>query len=130
MKKKTLSLDDKYNFYIKSIKPLQKHQGKTKILYLSLWLLRILLGINLGLGSNNFHLGDHIPNGKGILGGVGISFILLILLSFLLFFFPAPSLCQPLWVVRYLEKIFVLGEVHYEEEEEWWLVEEEELGFL
>ena len=93
MKKKTLSLDDKCNFYIKSIEPLQKHQGKTKILYLSLWLLRILLGINLGLGSNNFHLGDHIPNGKGILEGFGISFILLLLflllflLSFLLFFF-------------------------------------------
>ena len=95
MKKKTLSLDDKYNFFIKSIKPLQKHQGKTKIIYLSLWLLRILLGINLGLGSSNFHLEDYIPNGKGILGGVGISFILLLLflllllllLSFLLFFF-------------------------------------------
>ena len=52
--------------------------------------MRILLGINLGLGSSNFSLGDHIPNCKGILGGVGISFILpllpplLILLYFLL----------------------------------------------
>ena len=52
--------------------------------------MRILLGINLGLGSSNFSLGDHIPNCKGILEGVGISFILpllpplLILLYFLL----------------------------------------------
>ena len=84
MKKKTLSLDDRYDFYIKSIKSLQKHQGKTKIIYLSLWLLRILFGINLGLGSSNFNLGDHIPNGKSILGRVGISFILLLLFLLLL----------------------------------------------
>ena len=103
MKKKTLSLDDRYNFYIKSIKSLQKHQGKARILYLSLWLLRILFGINLGLGSNNFNLGDHIPNGKSILGRVGISFILLLLflllllLSFLLLLFLLFLFFSPYW---------------------------------
>ena len=63
----------------------KNHQSKAKTLYLSLWLMRIFLGVNLGLGSNNFSLGDHIPNCKGILGGVGISFILplLLLLCFL-----------------------------------------------
>ena len=57
--------------------------------------MRIFLGVNLGLGFSNFSLGNHIPNGKGILGGVGINFILplllplllLLLFSFLLFFF-------------------------------------------
>ena len=105
MKKKTLSLDDRYNFYIKSIKSLQKHQGKARILYLSLWLLRILFGINLGLGSSNFNLGDHIPNGKSILGRVGISFILLLLflllllllLSFLLLLFLLFLFFSPYW---------------------------------
>ena len=103
MKKKTLSLDDRYNFYIKSIKSLQKHQGKARILYLSLWLLRILLGSNLGLGSSNFNLGDHIPNGKSILEGVGISFILLLLflllllLSFLLLLFLLLLFFSPYW---------------------------------
>ena len=101
MKKKTLSLDDKYNFYIKSIKSLQKHQGKARILYLSLWLLRILLGINLGLGSSNLNLGDHIPNGKSILREVGIDFILLflflLLLSFLLLLFLLLLFFSPYW---------------------------------
>ena len=46
--------------------------------------MRILLGINLGLRSSSFSLGDHIPNCKGILGGVGINFALLLLLPFLL----------------------------------------------
>ena len=47
--------------------------------------MRIFLGINLGLRFNDFSLGNHIPNCKGILGGVGISFILplLLLLCFL-----------------------------------------------
>ena len=103
MKKKTLSLDDRYDFYIKSIKSLQKHQGKARILYLSLWLLRILLEINLGLGPSNFNLGDHVPNGKSILRGVGISFILLLLflllllLSFLLLLLLLLLFFSPYW---------------------------------
>ena len=60
------------------------HQSKAKTLYLSLWLMRIFLGVNLGHGLSNFSLGNHIPNCKGILGGVGISFILCLLLPLLL----------------------------------------------
>ena len=46
--------------------------------------MRIFLGVNLGLGLSSFSLGNHISNCKGILKGVGISFILCLLLPFLL----------------------------------------------
>ena len=68
----------------------KNHQSKAKTLYLSLWLTRIFLGVNLGLGLNSFSLGNHIPNCKGILGGVGISFILYLLLPLLLRFLICP----------------------------------------
>ena len=67
--------------------------------------MKILLGINLGLGSSNFNLGDHIPNGKGILGRVNIKFILLLLLplplllllSFLLLLLLLLLFFSPYW---------------------------------
>ena len=40
--------------------------------------------ISLIVRASNFSLGNHIPNCKGILGGVGISFILCLLLPLLL----------------------------------------------
>ena len=35
--------------------------------------MRIFFGVSLGLGFNSFSLGHHISNGKGVLGGMGIS---------------------------------------------------------
>ena len=64
----------------------KNHKNKAKTLYLSLWLLRIFLGVNLRLGLSSFSLGNHIPNCKGVLGRVGISFILCLLLPLLLLF--------------------------------------------
>ena len=46
--------------------------------------MRVFLGVNLGLGLSSFSLGNHISNCKGILGGVGISFILCLLLPLFL----------------------------------------------
>ena len=46
--------------------------------------MRIFLGVNLGLGLSSFSLENHISNCKGILGGIGISFILCLLLPLLL----------------------------------------------
>ena len=62
----------------------KNHKNKAKTMYLSLWLIRIFLGVNLGLGLNSFNLENHISNCKGVLGGVGINFILCLLLPFLL----------------------------------------------
>ena len=63
----------------------KNHKNKAKTLYLSLWLMRIFfLGVNLGLGLSSFSLGNHISNCKGVLRGVGISFILCLLLPLLL----------------------------------------------
>ena len=64
----------------------KNYKNKAKTLYLSLWLLRIFLGVNLRLGLNSFSLGNHIPNCKGVFGGVGISFILCLFLPLLLLF--------------------------------------------
>ena len=62
----------------------KNHKNKAKTLCLSLWLMRIFLGVNLGLGLSSFSLENHISHGKGVLGGVSISFILCIFLSLLL----------------------------------------------
>ena len=72
----------------------KNRKNKAKTLYLSLWLMRIFLGVNLGLGLSSFSLGNHISNCKGVLRGVGISFILclplLLLLLLLLRFLFCP----------------------------------------
>ena len=47
--------------------------------------MRIFLGVNLGLGFSNFSLGNYIPDRKGVLGSMGIGFILCLFLLFLLF---------------------------------------------
>ena len=70
------------SFTLKAQGHYKNHQNKTKTLYLNLWLMRIFLGVNLKLGLSSFNLGNHIPNCKCILGGVGISFILCLLLPF------------------------------------------------
>ena len=62
----------------------KNHKNKAKTLYLSLWLIRIFLGVNLKLGLSSFNLGNHISNCKGVPRRVGISFILCLLLPFLL----------------------------------------------
>ena len=70
--------------------------------------MRIFLGFNLGLGFSNFSLGHHVFNCKGILGGIGISFILRLLLRFL--YWPRDplitlfSLLEPLLVFQSPEK--------------------------
>ena len=76
--------------------------------------MRIFLGINLGLGSSNFSLGDHIPSCKGILRGVGISFILPLLLPLLLLLYfllcprchhcPILLFFSPYWYFNILRK--------------------------
>ena len=90
-------------------------KNKAKTLYLSLWLLRTFLGVNLRLGLSSFSLGNHIPNCKGVLGGVGISFILFLLLPLLLLFcflfclkghhYPILLFLSPCWCLCILKRL-------------------------
>ena len=94
----------------------KNHKNKAKTLCLSLWLMRIFLGVNLGLGLSSFSLGNHISNDKGVLEGVGISFILCLFLSLLLLLcfllcprsrhYPILFFFSPCWCFGILRKFW------------------------
>ena len=75
--------------------------------------MRIFLGVNLGLGFSSFSLKHHIFNCKGVLGGIGISFTLCLLLPLLLrlLFWPRDPyialflFLSPCWYFNPLRKV-------------------------